>query len=98
MDTTTIDFRSADPVLRLLPDEVPDTFATLPFKEQRIRGRYFLMVWSMYRDVTYSWYVALNEDEPHSTELHETVKTTDDGLIMQAVRQANSEESGLAAQ
>lgn len=88
----TDDFRSRDPVLRLLPEEVPDAFRKLPYDEQRIRGRWFLMVWTMYRDIPYSWFHALATEAEHTKSMHETIKTVDDGLILAAVRAANADE------
>lgn len=76
-----------DPMLRLIPaDEMPAAFVSLPDKEQRWRGRLFLMTYSMHGHLAHAWFVALADDEVHTREMKALVKSTPDDRIMAALR------------
>jgi hypothetical protein len=51
-----------DPVLDLLPPDVPDSLLSLPSDEQAWRGRFFLLLWSAGYDAWYAWVQALGND------------------------------------
>lgn len=54
----------SDPMVRLLPEEVPDRFYLLPPEEQKWRARAFLMVWATGSTVAHAWwYSLLNKPE-----------------------------------
>ena len=84
-----------DPVLRLLPEEIPSAFFQFSTEEQAVRGRYFLMTWVVIRDIAYAWWVALGYDPAFYKVMKETVDgTLDDNVILavgEAVAQDNAE-------
>ena len=51
-------FRS-DPILALLPEDVPFSFHAMPPEEQAWRGRYFLVAWSAGYETNHAWWLAM---------------------------------------
>lgn len=51
-----------DPILDLLPLDVPDSYLTLPPDEQAWRGRFFLLLWSAGYDDWLAWIQAISND------------------------------------
>jgi hypothetical protein len=67
-----------DPVLRLLPSELPGFFLSLPPEEQAWRGRYFLMCWGADLPEAYSWMHAMQQTDAASVkELVESIEDQD---------------------
>jgi hypothetical protein len=81
-----------DPLLRLLPSELPRSFTMLPAKEQAWRGRVFLMVWAIGGTEAFSWANALNDDPVHVADLQETVRLTPDERIRFEVAARQAED------
>lgn len=52
-----------DPLLALLPDEIPAAFLARPPEEQAWRGRYFLMVWAADFPEHYAWAHAMQQTD-----------------------------------
>lgn len=82
-----------DPVLRLLPEEVPAAFLSLDKREQGVRGRYFLMVWVLYRDIAFAWFNALADDPGDLKNMREMADGTPDENLLAAVSAAFREEN-----
>jgi hypothetical protein len=92
------DFRS-DPVLRLLPEEVPASYHAMPREEQAWRGRYFLMTWVLFnQDMTFAWWAALNDEPQHVRDAKEAVRNAHDQQIIEAVQIANEVLAERAAE
>ena len=86
-----MEFRT-DPVLRLLPAQVPDTFLLLSAEEQAWRGRYFLMAWVLNgQNVEHAWWAALADDPDHNREAKAAVENSFDEAIIEGVQIANEE-------
>lgn len=85
-----------DPLLRLLPSELPRLFTLLPAKDQSWRGRVFLMTWAVGGTEAFSWDIALHDEPVHNEELQATVKGTDDERIRQEVMARRHEDRVLA--
>lgn len=75
-----------DPVLRLLPDEVPPSFLALPPEEQAWRGRYFLMTWALHEQhAAFAWSAALANSPEHVKEAKLVVSEVRDEDIINSV-------------
>ena len=78
-----------DPVLRLLPGDLPAAFVRLPPGEQRWRGRVFAMILTSTggtggRNTAYAWWQALrSDDDDEATRAY--VATVPDGQIIEAL-------------
>jgi hypothetical protein len=70
----------------LLPDELSSMFRRLGSAEQRVRGRYFLMVYAMGASIDYAWFNAMNREPEHFEAIREIVDGVDDGEIRHALR------------
>lgn len=75
-----------DPIMRLLPDERPQAFDLLDPKNQKVRGRYFLMTWAYTGSEPYSWFMALQVEPDNIKAIADLVAATPDERIAQAVR------------
>ena len=73
-----------DPLLQLLPDEVPIAFLALPPEEQAWRGRYFLMVWAADFPEHYAWAHAMQETD--AAEVKKLVESIEDQNIVDQVQ------------
>lgn len=87
------DWRS-DPVLGLLPEDVPLPFLTMPPEEQAWRGRYYLVAWAAGYEIGYAWWLALNDEPHHVAGAHDTLSRVADSEIprMMAARRAQIDE------
>jgi hypothetical protein len=83
-----------DPLLRLLPDEVPLAYRSLPPPERAWRGRYFLMAWSLGLPEHMAWCTALADDPEHTERARKLVAEADDARIANAVLARSVEEQG----
>jgi hypothetical protein len=79
-----ITVQSDDPLLRLLPAEMPLAFLALPPEEQAWRGRYFLMVWAADFPEHYAWAHAMQLT--HAAEVKKLVESIDDRDIVEQVQ------------
>ena len=81
-----------DPVLWLLPDDVPAAFLRLSPDEQAWRGRMFLMTWILAgQHIQYAWWAAMNDDPLRPGVEKAAVLQADDRLIIEGVRIAKEE-------
>lgn len=78
--------------LRLLPQEVPNQYAMLSDEEKAVRGRYFLLVFSMGAGVEYAWFNALSAEPQHNAEMKVILSTITDDAIIEAVRNRDDPE------
>jgi hypothetical protein len=85
-----------DPLLALLPDEIPSGFLALPPDEQAWRGRYFLMVWAADFPEHFAWAAAMVQGT-EATETKALVESVDDAQIAEQVRLRNEHYAALAA-
>ena len=74
-----------DPMLALLPPELPMVFQALPREEQAWRGRTFLMSYLMMDNVVFSWAFALNNEPTHVAECKAIVAETRDEVIVKGL-------------
>jgi hypothetical protein len=66
-------YRARDPVLRLLPPDVPEAFERLPAAEQAWRGRAWIIMFGAGYDPDMAWAMALRNDLPWRDALKEKV-------------------------
>lgn len=90
------DFRVRDPVLRLLPPDVPDGFVALPFAEQQFRGRYWLIMYGAGYESDHAWWTVLNEDPDWTATMHEQLSRVTDADIPLMVKGRLDYERGKA--
>lgn len=86
-----------DPLLRLLPAELPTAFLALPPEEQRWRGKYFLAVWAADFPEGYSWAHALQTGEV-APEAKALVESIPDEQIEEQVKLRIQHYAALAAE
>lgn len=70
-----------DRILALLPAEHPSAFERLPFEEQQVRGRVYLMTLVATGNSPYSWWVALDNSPGALTGMQELVADVPDERI-----------------
>ena len=75
------DYRERDPLLRLLPPDVPDGFVALPPAEQTLRGRYWLMMFGAGYEVDHAWWFVLQEDPEWTAIMKEQLGRVDEADI-----------------
>ena len=86
-----------DPILRLLPEDKPVAFLSLPEDEQRWRARAFLMLWVVTGHVVYSWWAALEHEPDWVAYLKELVASTTDADLTQHVTNVSQEIAAAKA-
>lgn len=91
------DFRN-DPVLGLLPEDVPLPFLTMPPAEQAWRGRYYLVAWSAGFEPGYAWWLAMNADPDHVAGAHDTLSRVADSEIPRMMNARRAQAAELARQ
>ena len=85
-------YRERDPMLRLLPEDPPDSFVSTTPDEQAWRGRVFLAVWAMGYPEPYAWWHALQTGKEQTDWLKDFVRTElDDEALTEAVTRRQSE-------
>lgn len=75
-----------DPMLALLPPEVPLAFQRLPRDEQAWRGRAFLIAFVMTDNAAFSWSLALTRDPVAAANNKQDVDNTRDEVIVEGLR------------
>ncbi len=75
-----------DPMLALLPAELPYSFQSLPREEQAWRGRAFLIAFVMTDNEAFSWSLALTRDPVAAENNKMDVEHTGDEAIVQGLR------------
>jgi hypothetical protein len=86
-----------NPLLALLPDEIPSAFLALPPEEEAWRGRYFLMVWAADFPEHFAWAAAM-VNGTEATETKALVESVDDAHIVEQVRLRNEHYAAPAAE
>ena len=82
-----------DPMLALLPPEVPWAFQMLPREEQQWRARVFLAVWINTGGMAFAWAQALRND-PDDTEVKAWVlRNLTDEVILDGLRSREQPEA-----
>lgn len=75
-----------DPMLALLPPEVPWAFQHLPREEQQWRARVFLSVWVTTGSTVFAWAQALRKNDDDEQVKAWTLANMTDDVIVDGLR------------